>query len=134
MRHRRPVDFRDAAQNALFHLLPTGYAHPPQKRPRHLAEESLDHDVRGHSDSVAGGTWDGRESGTIAAEELVEQAGFAGVGPADDGRATIPPPRKGQLPLDFARAPSPVPLCGNNSGMQVSSLLTHPWRADKGSP
>src|SRR6266568_5091575 len=36
--------------------------------------------------SISGGSGNGGDDGTVAAKELVEQTGFAGVGPPDDGR------------------------------------------------
>src|SRR5215831_4523826 len=40
--------------------------------------------VGGFLDGIACGARDGRDDGSIVAEELVEKAGFAGVRPADD--------------------------------------------------
>src|SRR5580658_6640062 len=46
--------------------------------------------VGGFFDGVAGRPWNVGDNGAIAAQELIEQAGFADVGPSDDGGANAP--------------------------------------------
>ncbi len=44
-------------------------------------------DVGGFLDGIAGGAGDGRDDGAIESEQLVEQAGFAGIGTAEEDSA-----------------------------------------------